>query len=217
MARFFARIISVLFQPLLMPLYAISLLLNAETWMAYTVFPQLRYALYLIVMISTFILPAMTVVLFLKRNVITSLEMQHREERSWPYISTLLFYIAGWILLNKLPLPRVFGNVIMGSAVAILIAFLINLRWKISIHMIALGGLAGMFFAIAVLFNFNLIAPTMLIVAVAGLTGTARLVLRAHSPAQVYAGFLLGFALEWGFVYIYNLGPYFIRQSLAGQ
>ena len=193
-----------------MPLYGIALLLNAETWMSYTVFPQLRYALYLIVSISTFILPAMTVLMFLKRNMITSLEMHAREERSWPYINTLFFYIAGWMLINRLPLPRVFGNVIMGASLAILIAFLINLRWKISIHMMALGGLTGMFFAIATLFNFNLIMPTMLIVAAAGITGTARLVLQAHTPAQVYAGFVTGFIVEWLFVYIYNLAPFAI-------
>jgi hypothetical protein len=208
MLKLFARIISILFQPLLMPVYAVTLLLNAETWLTYTVFPQLRYALYLIVTMTTFVLPAMTVIMFLKRNVIRSLEMQERKERNWPYITTLLFYAAGWFLLNKLPLPRVFGNVMLGSSVAILFAFMINLRWKISIHMIGLGGLAGMFFAIATLFNFNLTAPMIAIIAAAGITASSRLILQAHSPAQVYFGFVFGFAVEWAFVYIYNIVPY---------
>jgi hypothetical protein len=202
-----AKFISVIFQPLLLSCYGVLLLLHSETWMVYTVFPQLRNALYIVTFLSTFLLPALTVLLFLQKGKISSLEMRERRERNWPYISTLLFYIAGWILLNKLPLPRIFGNMISGAGLAILIAFLINLRWKISIHMMGLGGLAGMFFAIATLFNFDLSIPLILIVTAAGLTGAARLALGIHTPAQVYAGFITGFFLEWAFVYIYNLGP----------
>ncbi|MEP7263680.1 MAG: hypothetical protein ABI772_04245 [Bacteroidota bacterium] len=211
MPQSLARFISVLFQPLLLSTYGVFLLLNTETWMSYTVFPQVRYLLYIIIIASTFFLPALTVLMFLRKGTITSLEMKEREERNWPYISTLLFYIAGWILLNKLPLPRVFGNMVMGAGLAILVAFLVNLRWKISIHMMGLGGMAGMFFAIATLFSFNLVIPLIAIVVVAGITGTARLALNAHTPAQVYVGFISGFFIEWIFVYIYNLGPFFLR------
>jgi hypothetical protein len=207
-----ARIISVVFQPLLLSFYGIVILLNAETWMSYTVFPQLRYVLYMVVFVCTFLLPAMTVLMFLKKGMISSLEMHMKEERTWPYIVTLLFYIAGWFLLNKLPLPRIFGNILMGGSLAIFIAFLINMKWKISIHMIGLGGLAGMFFAIAVLFKFDLVIPLIAIVAVAGITGTARLVLNAHTPSQIYTGFILGFFVEWIFVYIYNLVPVLLKR-----
>src|SRR5215203_3520470 len=105
-----ARFISVIFQPLLLSCYGVLLLLNSETWMSYTVFPQLRNALYIVILISTFLLPALTVLMLLQRGTISSLEMRERKERNWPYITTLLFYAAGWYLLNKLPLPRIFGN-----------------------------------------------------------------------------------------------------------
>ncbi len=204
-----AKIISFLFQPLLMPIYGTIILLNAGTWMSYTIFPALRNALYIVMFASTFLMPALTFILLLKRKEIHSLEMESRIERNIPYLSTLIFYIAGWYLLNKLPLPRVFGNIIMGASLAIFIAFLINLRWKISIHMIALGGTAGMLFAFATLFNFQLSVPLILLLIIAGITGTARLMLNAHIPSQVYSGFLLGFGVEWLFVYIYNLAPYY--------
>lgn len=210
MSQNLARIISVVFQPLLLSIYGVLILMNMETWISYTMFPQLRYLVYIIIAATTFFLPALTVLMFLKRGTITTLEMRERRERSLPYITTLLFYIAGWILLNKLPLPRVFGNIVMGAGLAILVAFLVNLRWKISIHMMGLGGMAGMFFAIATLFSFNLIIPLIAIVTVAGITGTARLALNAHTPAQVYVGFISGFFIEWIFVYVYNLAPYYM-------
>lgn len=203
-----ARFLSIIFQPLLLSSYGVLILLNSDTWISYTIFPQLRNALYIVVIASTFFLPALTVLMFLKRGTITTIEMKERTERNWPYLTTLLFYIAGWILLNRLPLPRVFGNMVMGAGLAILVAFIVNLRWKISIHMMGLGGLAGMFFAIATLFGFDLSIALIAIFAAAGLTGTARLALDAHTPSQVYVGFLAGFFIEWAFVYLYNLWPY---------
>jgi hypothetical protein len=203
-----ARILSIIFQPLLLSSYGLLILMNTDTWISYTIFPQLRNALYIIVIASTFFLPALTVLMFLKRGTITTLEMKERTERNWPYISTLLFYCAGWFLLNKLPLPRVFGNMVMGAGLAILVAFIVNLRWKISIHMMGLGGLAGMFFAIATVFGIDMSVPLIAIMTAAGFTGTARLALDAHTPAQVYVGFLTGFFIEWTFVYLYNLWPY---------
>lgn len=204
-----AQIVSFLFQPLLMPIYGTIILLNTSNWIAYSVFPALRNALYIVMFCSTFLIPALTFILFLRSKQINSLEMSTREERNMPYISTLIFYIAGWYLINKFPVPRVFGNIILGAALAIFIAYLINLKWKISIHMIGLGGTVGLLFAFATLFNFSLGLPIVAAIIIAGITGTARLILEAHNPSQIYAGFLLGFSIEWLFVYLYNIVPYF--------
>jgi membrane-associated phospholipid phosphatase len=69
----------------------------------------------------------------------------------------------------------------------------INIFWKISSHTASVGALAGMMVGLSYFlgaFYFLSIALSLLM---AGLTGFARLKLNAHTPAQVYAGFLLGF------------------------
>jgi hypothetical protein len=190
-----------------MPLYGFAILLNIRSWIAYTLFPQLRTALYILVLITTFILPALTVLMLWRRRYVTSLDMRNRRERNWPYIFALAYYLLGWMLLRKLPLPSLFGNIIMGASVAILVAFVINLKWKISIHMTGIGGLAGMFYGFAMIYNLPVLLPLMVLAVVAGLTGSARLALQIHTPSQVYAGFILGFGLQWFFTYIYNVLP----------
>ena len=202
-----AKIISILFQPLLMPIYGTIILLNTSSWMAYVVFPALRNALYIVIFCSTFLIPGLTFILLLRKKQINSLEMYTRNERILPYISTLLYYLAGWYLINKLPVPRVFSNIILGATIAIFIAFFINLRWKISIHMIGLGGTVGLLYAFATLFNLPLGIPIISLIIIAGITGTARLILDAHIPSQIYTGFIIGFSVEWLFVYIYNFAP----------
>lgn len=208
MLKQLAKIISFVFQPLLMPIYGTIILMNSGGWFSYTVFPALRNALYVVVFCSTFLIPALTFILFLRKKIIHSLEMPMRQERNTPYLSTLVFYVTGWYLIAKLPLPRVFGNIILGAAIVIFIAYLINLRWKISVHMIGLGGTAGLLYAIATLFNLQLSVAITTIIIIAGITGTSRIILNAHIPSQVYSGFILGFCVEWLFVYIYNLSPY---------
>ena len=83
--------------------------------------------------------------------------------------------------------------ILMGICVALLIALCINFFWKISAHMIGIGGLLGGLMGVA---RIHLINPYLLFIAVlliAGLLGTSRIFLKRHTPLQVYAGFSLGF------------------------
>jgi membrane-associated phospholipid phosphatase len=45
--------------------------------------------------------------------------------------------------------------------------------------------------------------PLIIIIFVSGLVATARLKLNAHTPAQVYTGFLAGFIIELGLMLFY--------------
>ena len=58
--------------------------------------------------------------------------------------------------------------------------------------MVAIGGLFGTYAGFAILFRYDLTVLLYCIALVAGLVGFARLKLKAHTPRQVYSGFLLG-------------------------
>jgi membrane-associated phospholipid phosphatase len=80
----------------------------------------------------------------------------------------------------------------LSASTSILITAIVNLKWKISAHMVGIGGLCG---AIATLVIHKPEPPFGLLyvcILIAGLVGYARLRLQAHTPAQVYSGFLLG-------------------------
>ena len=74
--------------------------------------------------------------------------------------------------------------------------------WKISLHLIGIGGVLGVFLALQIIKGglLNLIVALIL---VSGILAFARLKEKAHSPAQVYAGFLLGVFSEFFIVIIY--------------
>ena len=86
----------------------------------------------------------------------------------------------------------------LGATVLVLISLLINYLTKISIHMLAMGGLFGTFAGLAIGFHYDLRLLLFLLALAAGLTGFARLKLKAHTEAQVYTGFGLGVLVLMG-------------------
>ena len=93
---------------------------------------------------------------------------------------------------------------VLAAGLTILIAYFLSFRYKISIHMIGIGGLAGVLFGLARILNADLLELILITVIVAGLLGTARLSLSAHQPGQVYSGFLIGFATEYLFLILFS-------------
>ena len=195
-----AQFVSVLFHPLLMPLYAFWLLLNSGGYLSYAVPDKFRQYLYLVIFVSTFLMPSLLTWMMVQKGWISNIELNERSERHLPYLITLSCYIAAAYLLFKLPLPRMFSLTIMGAAMAILIAFFINLRWKISIHMIGIGGLLGLFYGFGKYFHMKTMFILVLISIIAGVVASARLYRKSHTPGQVYIGFVVGFLAEMSFI-----------------
>ena len=193
------QLISVILHPLFMPIYATWFLLNASRYLSFAVSEPMQTVIYIIVLITTYILPVISSLFLYRKGVIKSLEMESRAERSLPLFAAIVSYIAGLYLLSKLPLPRIFTVMLSGGLAVLIAAFLINLKWKISLHMLGIGGLMGLLLGFSDIFQVNVIILVMLTAIVAGLLAAVRLWRNAHSPAQIYVGFLTGFAVQYGY------------------
>lgn len=114
-----------------------------------------------------------------------------------PFITNLVLILLAAFMIYKLKLPRVFFLLSLGAAAAVAVAVIVNIKWKISIHMIGIGGLIGTFFGLSAFLLVDLRMMIIVFLLIAGLLGTARLTLGAHRPAQIYVGFLAGFLCEY--------------------
>ena len=188
----FANVVSYIFHPLLMPTYSLMILFYIKSYLSFAIPYQAKIAIVAIIFFNTAMMPVL-VFLFMKlRNIISSLRMEERKERILPFIVTAVFYFGTYFILRKFHLPPIIYYLIFGSACLIIIALTINFWWKISIHMIGIGGLTGALTCIAYYLSVNpgiLVAFTVLI---AGFIGFARLKLNAHTPLQVYGGYITG-------------------------
>ena len=187
-----AKIISVLCHPLLIPSYAMLMLINMKNHFILVLPIENRYLALLIVFLTSFVLPALFMLILLKMGTIKSLQMETKQERVLPLFLTAAFFYGTYFLLKQGPHYALFNIFMLGATLLVIISLLVNYLTKISIHMVAQGGLIGAFIGFSISYNQNHIPLICLIAIVAGLTGFARLKLKAHSEAQIYSGFGLG-------------------------
>lgn len=160
--------------------------------------PAVKIRITAIVFIFSFVFPVLNIFLLYRLRRLPSLTLSNQKDRTFPYLMTSVFYFGLFYLMmdvNIWPSLKVF---IVGAGVGILLTALINVRTKISAHMVGLGGLMGVIVSVSYLVKFDMTVYYMMIIAVAGLVGSARLALNEHRPYQIYTGFLLGFIVQIG-------------------
>ena len=193
----FAQIISIFGHPLFMPVYAMLLIFEFNPYIDLQIPKNVQIIVLSILSIFTILLPLLTAIILHKLGVVKSIYMKTAEERKWPFLLSVLWYYLGFELLTNVSLPASLYLLMIGAITVILIAHFITLRWKISVHMLGVGGVIGAMIGLSQRFQFNHFYIILFLFFVAGLIGYARLKTNSHNYRQVYAGFILGIMIEW--------------------
>lgn len=193
---------SLIFHPILMPLIGMLIILLFTHLALIPI--EAKKAISKIVILSTILLPLAPLPVLYYQKFISSYQIPKRSERLIPLLLTVIFYYFGYYILNRLGAPKLVQHYIFAAFVSVLIAAAINFKYKISTHMIGIGGLIGLISILGFLYNINLSYILMVLILIAGITGTARLYLNAHSQSQVYSGFLLGFVATFAVILLMN-------------
>lgn len=185
-----ARIISLIFTPFYLPIVGLAVLfmfsyLSMLEW-------DYKALLLLIVYLFTVLLPTLLIRLYRRFQGWSPIELGVRERRMVPYIISIVCYFACYYILSVQHVPYIIGIVLLAALNIQIVCVIINIWWKISTHSAAIGGIAGALVAFAFKLSFNPVWWLCLVLIVAGLVGTARMILRQHTLAQVVAGFFVG-------------------------
>lgn len=185
-----ARIMSMIFTPFYLPLVG----LVALFLFSYMSLLPLAYKLpmLLTVYISTILMPSLLIHLYRRFQGWTSKELGRKERRIVPYLISILCYFGCFFLMEYRNTPRVISIILVAALVIQMVCALINVWWKISTHTAAIGGVAGGLVVYSITFSFNPIWWLAFVILLAGMVGTARMILRQHTLAQVVTGFLVG-------------------------
>ena len=183
-----------MFQPLLMPTFGIIILLfthlsdfYTDIWKWFAVGGTFLF---------TALLPATPILLMLRKGQIKDLYISKREQRTFPYLFSLMAYTFWTVFLWRvLQMPFFIVAMGIGSIVSIIIITLVNTKWKISAHLSGIGGLTGGVFAYCYVMGVNPLWLMILLLIFSALTALSRIELKAHTPAQTLAGFVLGFLM----------------------
>ncbi|MFC2080806.1 PAP2 family protein [Bacteroidota bacterium] len=189
-----SKAISYIFHPLIIPSLGMLVIYNSGTYLAYLPFDMKKWML-LIVFLSTFVVPLAFIPFFLYQRVIMNLQMGSRRERFVPMAVSFILYIFCFYLIRRISIPHMYHSFLLSCMLAVFAAMLITLKYKISLHMVGLGGLVALIGFLAFYLKVDLRFYLGISVLITGLIGTARIILKAHTPGEVYTGFLTGFGV----------------------
>ncbi len=192
-----AKIISVLFHPLFVPIYFVWFLLYIHP-LAFIGFSSLqKFQTLVIVGINLTIFPLVSVLLLKALGFIESIYLKTQKDRIIPYIACgIFFFWAFTVFKEQTKYPIVLVVFILGIFLASSAALLANIYFKVSMHAIGMGGLLGIFAVLFYINNLSMAWPLALVLIISGMVCTARLLLNTHTPKDIYAGLLIGIATQ---------------------
>lgn len=208
LVKHIANAVSFIFHPLFIITYLLLLLILINPYLFSIQNPRDMGVLVIYIILLTIAFPGITIVMMRVLGFVNSFHLYERKDRIVPLIFTSAFYL--WLFVNIYQNPTVpvaFTIFVLGITLSLFLVFFFNLFVKISLHATGVGGLLTAIVLIKYYFSYDqfsisvgntdvyLISTTLLIfiaILSAGMVGTSRLVLKAHSPGEVLGGYFVG-------------------------
>ncbi len=190
-----AKIISAVFNPLLIPTIGVLLLFNIDTFIKYLMPSRVKMLVILIVFINTAIMPLLAIFFMKKMRLVNNIGLDKRSERIIPMIIGVFLYFFTYYVFKQSNLPSLIHFYFLGATLLVIISLFITLKWKISLHMVSMGGLTGLLLATTFLLRADIVYLIAGVFLISGLVGSSRLKLRLHTLSQVFLGYILGVLL----------------------
>ncbi len=192
-ARIASRIISIMFHPSLVPAYGLLILFCAPTFLFYIPF-NIKRIIFLLSLVNMTLVPLALLPFFRYRKIISSYSVENRIERLIPLgVGTVMYAVTTFVLFSY-QIPQLVKSFMLGASVTSFLVLAITFRWKISIHSAGAGGIVATIMALSLRTGYGLSFLLIPVIILAGLVMTSRLFLGSHNPAQVFTGFITGFA-----------------------
>lgn len=191
--RIIAKILSVIFHPLFIPIYVF-------VWMHMrfpTEFAGMDEHTFHIrafgVFWTTAFFPAFVVFILWRLKMIQNIKMESSKERIIPYVATMFFYWWMWYLSrNFTDQALALKFFYFGVFLATVPGLILNNFFKISMHGMAMGGLMAGVLLTVYHYHVFLGMDVTIVTLIAGIVLTARLSLGAHNSFEIYSGFFVG-------------------------
>nr|WP_303776978.1 hypothetical protein [Bacteroides intestinalis] len=185
-----ARVISAIFTPFSIPFLAFLILFL----FSYLRIMPIQYKLIVlgVVYCFTILMPTLTIFLFRKINGFSPEDLGERKRRFMPFLLTITSYIFCLVMMHRLNIPWYMTGIILAALIMMVICIVVNLKWKLSEHMAGVGAIVGGLVSFSALFGYNPVWWLCLFILIAGVLGTARIILQHHTLGEVLVGFAVG-------------------------
>jgi membrane-associated phospholipid phosphatase len=202
----FSNIISWIFIPLFMPIYGLLIAMYIPTISKSALLQQhnlyaLPYQNKLNVLFLYFILivlaPGLSLLMMKRQKRISDLQIDNRQERTYPLIITVIYGallgIFLWTQIPKHALSPILFGLPWAGALAGITATIVNRFEKISLHGIGAGMLFGFILSYYQMQSQFYMSALLGVILLGGIILTSRMYLEKHTLREAISGYLLGF------------------------
>lgn len=191
--KFLAKLVSYVFHPCFVPVYVVLFLVyeHPNMFVGFSSKNKILVVAQAFMMFSFF--PIVTTLLLKALKFIDSIQLPTQRDRIIPLIASMTWYFWIWhVWRNLADYPKELVALALGVFVASIIAMLANIKFKISLHAIAVGTMITFLVTIALQQSLHFAVYLSVAFIIAGLVCTARLLSGNHNTFEVYSGFLAG-------------------------
>jgi hypothetical protein len=143
------------------------------------------FTLFCVCFLFQSLLPVIYLFTTLRMQTISDIHLHRKEERNLVFPTLVAMNITGFLVLHVLKAPEILTAMMLASTILLVLVWIINLYYKISVHAIGISGLlTGIFFAFGpAAFILELFLP---------LVAWVRFRAGAHNVRQLLSGAALG-------------------------
>jgi hypothetical protein len=196
-----ARLISVLFHPLLIATYLFSLFAFTFPLAFDPLKEDTVWNFVFLIFCVTFVMPVLNIGMFRTFGSIRSFAMVDRHERLLPFSFITILYCVVTYLFYSRTRVGLNDNLLKFMIIIdllVLVATIATFFFKVSVHSLAIWGLIGILFPMNKAADSGIFFyPTVISIVLAGIVMSARLKLNVHTPREVTLGALLGFVTSF--------------------
>ena len=143
--------------------------------------------------------PIISIALMKALGFIESFHMRTARERTIPLMATMIFYFWVSQVFNRMPdtsVPLIIKVLLLGNFWGIIVIFIVNIFTKVSMHTSAAGAMIGVIGVLMLSSPVSMLVPLFAAIIIAGVIGSARLVLGSHQPGDVWLGYIIGIVVQ---------------------
>ena len=182
-----ATFLSVLFHPIFLFFYLILYLVYfTDLFLIYRYSPHL-WMLLLYVFLNTVVIPIILIFFYS-----SDLMMKDKENRTIPYLIMIVVYAFMLFFFIKFYISALVLRFLIALIIGLICLSIINIYYKSSLHTFAMGTLLAFFIRIYFLQSGMFFYPLIIMLILAGIIGSARLALEAHTKGELLAGYGIG-------------------------
>jgi hypothetical protein len=196
--RILATAASYLFHPVFMPTVMAIVLYNLSPTSFAGVNSGAFGKMLLPIILNTLFFPLIATLLMKALGFIESIQMTNTKDRIMPLLATMIFYFWAYSVFKSINASLLLRILLLGSFWGVIAVFMINIFVKISMHTAAAGSMLGILVVLMFISPVNMVLPFFIALIIAGIIGSSRMILGAHTNAEIWLGYIIGILVQVG-------------------